>query len=67
MCTTNYLERRTLNESPYEKVGKLTSLSIAGFRDDALNESPYEKVGKCGCGGSEARTGSPSMKVPTKK
>ena len=37
-----------LNESPYEKVGKLErgEGDVAELKA-SLNESPYEKVGKC--------------------
>ena len=36
----------TLNESPYEKVGKLLYVLVKPRRSKTLNESPYEKVGK---------------------
>ena len=35
-----------LNESPYEKVGKLCARSARAPTRQGLNESPYEKVGK---------------------
>ena len=41
------LRQISLNESPYEKVGKsVRRVSVAVVEYDGLNESPYEKVGK---------------------
>ena len=49
LCVTDRDEKRKrrLNESPYEKVGKLWSPYGWNGSPDGLNESPYEKVGKC--------------------
>ena len=38
--------RLTLNESPYEKVGKSALKNPPATSPATLNESPYEKVGK---------------------
>ena len=56
-----------LNESPYEKVGKLTQMTLTNRRAIRLNESPYEKVGKSRAIGTRTPVLLASMKVPTKK
>ncbi len=41
------IHQRSLNESPYEKVGKFAVVRASVSSISAgLNESPYEKVGK---------------------
>ena len=51
----------SLNESPYEKVGKCADGKRRGFFSMGLNESPYEKVGKFAPGAKHAL----SYKCPT--
>ena len=59
--------RDSLNESPYEKVGKFWLLTEEGTMNNSLNESPYEKVGKYAIFKAGDLEQSASMKVPTKK
>ena len=56
-----------LNESPYEKVGKLRVTSRQQSMSTCLNESPYEKVGKFLLLSAANGVNGASMKVPTKK
>ena len=58
---------RTLNESPSEKEGKLTTPAVTNFQKTPLNESPSEKEGKLGDECQVKRTAPPSMKVPPKR
>ena len=57
----------SLNESPYEKVGKFYGLDATDVAQESLNESPYEKVGKLLSDGFTIGALAASMKVPTKK
>ena len=57
----------SLNESPYEKVGKSRHELGAPAHAARLNESPYEKVGKYAFGMPIYVSKAASMKVPTKK